>query len=51
MERAPLRVPQWSGNWAAFPSTNKDADFVREIRRFTGDGVDADFDGIGGNNL
>ena len=29
----------------------KNADFVREIHRLTGDGVDAVFDGIGGNSL
>jgi NADPH:quinone reductase len=29
----------------------KNADFVKEIRRLTGDGVDAVFDGIGGDNL
>jgi NADPH:quinone reductase len=29
----------------------KKADFVKEIHRLTGDGVDAVFDGIGGNNL
>jgi NADPH2:quinone reductase len=29
----------------------KNTDFVEEIRRLTGDGVDAVFDGIGGDNL
>ncbi len=33
------------------PIDYKNADFVAEIRRLTGDGVDAVFDGIGGNNL
>ena len=33
------------------PIDYKNADFVREIHRFTGTGVDAVFDGIGGDNL
>jgi NADPH2:quinone reductase len=33
------------------PIDYKNADFVKEIHRLTGDGVDAVFDGIGGNNL
>lgn len=33
------------------PIDYKNADFVKEIRRLTGDGVDAVFDGIGGDNL
>jgi NADPH2:quinone reductase len=33
------------------PIDYKSADFVREIHRLTGDGVDAVFDGIGGENL
>ena len=33
------------------PIDYKSADFVTEIRRLTGDGVDAAFDGIGGDNL
>src|SRR5579864_7637975 len=33
------------------PIDYKNADFVKEIHRFTGDGVDAVFDGIGGDNL
>ena len=33
------------------PIDYKNADFVKEIRRMTGDGVDAVFDGIGGDNL
>jgi len=33
------------------PIDYKNADFVREIQRLTGDGVDTVFDGIGGNNL
>jgi NADPH2:quinone reductase len=33
------------------PIDYKSADFVQEIRRLTGDGVDAVFDGIGGDNL
>lgn len=33
------------------PIDYRNADFVKEIRRLTGDGVDAVFDGIGGNNL
>jgi NADPH:quinone reductase-like Zn-dependent oxidoreductase len=33
------------------PIDYKNADFVEEIRRLTGDGVDAVFDGIGGDNL
>jgi len=33
------------------PIDYKNADFVNEIRRLTGDGVDAVFDGIGGDNL
>ena len=33
------------------PIDYKNADFVKEIRRLTPDGVDAVFDGIGGDNL
>jgi NADPH:quinone reductase len=33
------------------PIDYKNADFVKEIHRLTGDGVDAVFDGIGGSNL
>ncbi len=33
------------------PIDYKEADFVKEIRRLTGDGVDAVFDGIGGDYL
>jgi NADPH:quinone reductase-like Zn-dependent oxidoreductase len=33
------------------PIDYKSVDFVKEIRRLTGDGVDAVFDGIGGENL
>jgi NADPH2:quinone reductase len=33
------------------PIDYKNADFVTEIHRLTGDGVDAVFDGIGGDNL
>jgi NADPH2:quinone reductase len=33
------------------PIDYKNTDFVKEIRRLTGDGVDAVFDGIGGANL
>jgi NADPH:quinone reductase len=33
------------------PIDYKNTDFVKEIRRLTGDGVDAVFDGIGGDNL
>src|SRR6516225_9602939 len=33
------------------PIDYKNADFVREIQRLTGDGVDTVFDGIGGDNL
>lgn len=33
------------------PIDYKSADFVKEIHRLTGDGVDAVFDGIGGENL
>ncbi len=33
------------------PIDYKNADFVTEIRHLTGDGVDAVFDGIGGDNL
>ncbi len=33
------------------PIDYRNADFVNEIRRLTGDGVDAVFDGIGGDNL
>jgi NADPH2:quinone reductase len=33
------------------PIDYKSADFVKEIRRLTGDGVDVVFDGIGGDNL
>lgn len=33
------------------PIDYKKADFVKEIHRLTGDGVDAVFDGIGGDNL
>jgi NADPH2:quinone reductase len=35
----------------AIPIDYKTADFVKEIHRLTGDGVDAVFDGIGGDNL
>ena len=35
----------------ATPIDYRDSDFVREIRHLTGDGVDAVFDGIGGENL
>src|SRR5689334_156709 len=33
------------------PIDYKNADFVKEIRRLTGEGVDAVFDGIGGDNI
>src|SRR6185437_11145924 len=33
------------------PIDYKNADFVKKIRRLTADGVDAVFDGIGGDNL
>lgn len=33
------------------PIDYKTADFVKEVHRLTGDGVDAVFDGIGGDNL
>lgn len=33
------------------PIDYRNADFVKEIHRLTGDGVDAVFDGIGGDNL
>jgi NADPH2:quinone reductase len=36
---------------SGIPIDYKSADFVKEIRRLTGDGVDAVFDGIGGNYL
>src|SRR5262249_3446389 len=35
----------------ATPIDYRSSDFVQEIRRFTGEGVDAVFDGIGGDNL
>ena len=35
----------------ATPIDYRNSDFVREILHFTGDGVDAVFDGIGGDNL
>lgn len=35
----------------AGPIDYRNSDFVQEIRRLTGDGVDAVFDGIGGENL
>jgi NADPH2:quinone reductase len=35
----------------AIPIDYRNSDFVQEIRRLTGDGVDAVFDGIGGENL
>ena len=35
----------------ATPIDYRNADFVQEIHRFTSDGVDAAFDGIGGDNL
>jgi NADPH:quinone reductase-like Zn-dependent oxidoreductase len=35
----------------ATPIDYRNADFVQEIHRLTGDGVDAVFDGIGGDNL
>jgi NADPH:quinone reductase-like Zn-dependent oxidoreductase len=37
-------------DWAKQPCY-RNSDFVQEIQRLTGDGVDAVFDGIGGNNL
>jgi len=36
---------------SGIPIDYKNADFVKEIYRLTGDGVDAVFDGIGGDNL
>src|SRR5262249_30091624 len=33
------------------PINYKNTDFVKEVRRLTGDGVDVVFDGIGGDNL
>jgi NADPH2:quinone reductase len=36
---------------SGIPIDYKNADFVEEIHRLTGDGVDAVFDGIGGDNL
>jgi NADPH2:quinone reductase len=36
---------------AGIPIDYKNADFVKEVRRLTGNGVDAVFDGIGGENL
>jgi NADPH2:quinone reductase len=38
-------------NLGATPIDYRNSDFVQEIRRRTGDGVDAVFDGIGGDNL
>jgi NADPH:quinone reductase-like Zn-dependent oxidoreductase len=35
----------------AIPIDYRNSDFVQEIHRLTGDGVDAVFDGIGGDNL
>ena len=35
----------------AIPIDYRNSDFVQETRRLTGDGVDAVFDGIGGDNL
>jgi NADPH:quinone reductase-like Zn-dependent oxidoreductase len=35
----------------AIPIDYRNSDFLLEIQRLTGDGVDAVFDGIGGNNL
>jgi NADPH2:quinone reductase len=35
----------------AIPIDYRNSDFVQEIHRHVGDGVDAAFDGIGGNNL
>ena len=35
----------------ATPIDYRNSDFVQEIHRLTGDGVDAVFDGIGGDNL
>jgi NADPH2:quinone reductase len=35
----------------AIPIDYRNSDFVQEINRLTGDGVDAIFDGIGGDNL
>jgi NADPH:quinone reductase-like Zn-dependent oxidoreductase len=35
----------------ATPIDYRNSDFVQEIRRLTGDGMDAVFDGIGGDNL
>ena len=35
----------------SIPIDYKNADFVKEVHRLTGDGVDAVFDGIGGDNL
>jgi NADPH2:quinone reductase len=39
------------GELGGIPIDYKSADFVKEIRRLTGDGVDVVFDGIGGDNL
>jgi len=39
------------GELGGIPIDYKNADFVKEIHRLTGDGVDAVFDGIGGDNL
>ena len=36
---------------SGIPIDYKNTDFVKEIHRLTGDGVDAAFDGIGGDNL
>jgi NADPH:quinone reductase len=36
---------------SAIPIDYKDSDFVKEIRRLTGDGVDVVFDGIGGTHI
>ena len=37
--------------YGGIPIDYKNADFVNEIQRLTGDGVDTVFDGIGGDNL
>ena len=37
--------------FGGIPIDYKNADFVKEIHRLTGDGVDAVFDGIGADNL
>src|SRR5262249_13885171 len=50
-ERARRRGAAVVRELGGIPIDYKAADFVNEVHRLTGDGVDAVFDGIGGDNL